>query len=116
MCKVDLKDAYTVVPIHTESWDFLSFENQGMVYRYTSLAFGWSVAPRGSCKSMRHAIEQLWREGIWIIYYLDGICILEKSKDKMHKTVLKIRKHLEVLGFIINYFKSILILSKEQEF
>ncbi|KAG1582818.1 hypothetical protein G6F47_006478 [Rhizopus delemar] len=45
ICKIDLKDAYVVIPIHPDSQDYLSFENQGTVYRYKSLAFGLSVAP-----------------------------------------------------------------------
>lgn len=46
ICKVDLKDAYVVVPIHQESQQFLTFENKGIIYQYTSLAFGLSIAPR----------------------------------------------------------------------
>lgn len=46
MTKIDLKDAYTVVPIHHSSRQFLSFEHRGVVYQYTSLPFGMSVAPR----------------------------------------------------------------------
>jgi hypothetical protein len=33
ICKIDLKDAYVVVPIHDDSKGFLSFENEGVVYR-----------------------------------------------------------------------------------
>ena len=46
MCKIDLKDAYTVVPIHPESRQYLSFLQHGTVYQYKSLPFGMSVAPR----------------------------------------------------------------------
>ncbi|KAG1043950.1 hypothetical protein G6F43_011537 [Rhizopus delemar] len=38
ICKIDLKDAYVVVPMHVDSQDFLSFENEGVAYRYKSLA------------------------------------------------------------------------------
>lgn len=31
MCKIDLKDAYVVVPIHENSRRFLTFENKGIV-------------------------------------------------------------------------------------
>jgi hypothetical protein len=46
MCKIDLDDACVVVPIHKDSRDFFSFENENTVHRYRSLAFGHSVAPR----------------------------------------------------------------------
>ncbi|KAG1169080.1 hypothetical protein G6F70_002642 [Rhizopus microsporus] len=46
MCKIDLKDAYEVMPIHENSRDYLTFLHQGVVYRYKSLAFGLNVAPQ----------------------------------------------------------------------
>ncbi|KAG1302908.1 hypothetical protein G6F64_010529 [Rhizopus arrhizus] len=102
LCKIDLKDAYVVVPIHPESQKYLAFENGGILYQYTSLAFGLSVAPRIFSKLMRYAIESLREKGIRLIYYLDDICIMEKSKEKMKQTVNLIRQHLEGLGFLIN--------------
>ncbi|KAG1437566.1 hypothetical protein G6F56_013039 [Rhizopus delemar] len=59
LCKIDLKDAYVVVPIHQESQKYLTFEQEGLVYQYTSLAFGLSVAPRIFSKRMRYAVESL---------------------------------------------------------
>ncbi|KAG0943812.1 hypothetical protein G6F29_011592 [Rhizopus arrhizus] len=116
LCKIDLKDAYVVVPIHPESQDFLSFQNQGIVYRYTSLAFGLSVASRVFSKIMRHAIEPLRKEGIRLVYYSDDICIMAKTKPEMNLLTRRIRIHLEKLGFIINYAKSSLGPVKSQEF
>ena len=78
MVKLDLKDAYVVVPIHENSKQYLSFLHRGVVYQYTSLAFGLSVAPRVFSKLMRYAIEPLKKRGIRVIYYLDDICILGK--------------------------------------
>ncbi|KAG1005310.1 hypothetical protein G6F57_008522 [Rhizopus arrhizus] len=89
ICKIDLKDTYVVVPIHVDSQDFLSFENEGTVYQYKSLAFGLSVAPRVSFKIMRYAIEPLRKEGIRIIYYLDDIYILAKTKQEMDQATNK---------------------------
>ncbi|KAG1138305.1 hypothetical protein G6F37_010754 [Rhizopus arrhizus] len=97
ICKIDLKDAYVVVPIHPESQDFLSFENEGVVYRYKSLAFGLSIAPRIFSKAMRYAIEPLRKAGIRIIYYLDDLCLLAKTKHEMHSLTQKVRSHLEDL-------------------
>jgi hypothetical protein len=114
ICKVDLKDAYVVVPIHTESQDYLSFENEGVVYRYKSLAFGLSIAPRIFSKIMRYAIEPLRKEGIRIIYYLDDICILAKTTDEMNNLTQKVRNHLEKLGFIINYTRQTLAFSQSR--
>lgn len=81
LCKVDLKDAYVVIPIHQDSQKYLTFMNKGTVYQYTSLAFGLSIAPRIFSKIMRYALELLRAKGIRLIYYLGDICILEKSPD-----------------------------------
>lgn len=116
LCKIDLKDAYVVVPIHPESQKYLTFENGGIVYQYTSLAFGLSVAPRIFSKLMRYAIESLREKGIRLIYYLDDICIMEKSKEKMKQTVNLIRQHLEGLGFLINKEKSVFEPKTTQEY
>lgn len=45
MYRIDLKDAYVMVPIHPHSRKFLTFQNEGVVYQYPSLAFGLSIAP-----------------------------------------------------------------------
>ncbi|KAG0799469.1 hypothetical protein G6F22_003195 [Rhizopus arrhizus] len=64
MCKVDLKDAYVVVPIHPAPQQYLTFKHQGVVYQYKSMAFGRSVALRVFTKIMRYALEPLRRKGI----------------------------------------------------
>ncbi|KAG1462143.1 hypothetical protein G6F46_009464 [Rhizopus delemar] len=82
MCKIDLKDAYTVVPIHPESRQYLTFKNEGKIYQYRSLAFGLNVAPRLFSKLMRYAIEPLRYQGIRLVYYLDNICLLIPIQHK----------------------------------
>lgn len=116
LCKIDLKDAYVVIPIHKDSQPFLALENRGIVYNYASLAFGLSLAPRIFTKLMRYAVEPLRAQGIRLIYYLDDICILEKSKIKMTETINLVIKHLQGLGFLINMEKSVIVQNKVQEF
>ncbi|CEG72507.1 hypothetical protein RMATCC62417_08056 [Rhizopus microsporus] len=81
----DLKDAYVVVPMHEEPRPFLSFLHKDIVYQYRSLAFGLSVSPRVFSKLMRYAMEPLRKQGIRLVYYLDDICLLEKSTTEMKK-------------------------------
>ncbi|KAG1229379.1 hypothetical protein G6F35_002117 [Rhizopus arrhizus] len=85
----DGRNAYTVVPIHQDSRRFLTFKNEGIVYQYRSLAFGLNVAPRLFSKLMRYAIEPLRQEGIRLVYYLDDICLLGKSKEELTTTSQK---------------------------
>ncbi|KAG0755272.1 hypothetical protein G6F24_011942 [Rhizopus arrhizus] len=67
MCKLDLKDAYVVVPIHPTSQQFLTFKHQNIVYQYRSMAFGLSVAPRVFTKIMRYALEPLRMQ---VLFYI----------------------------------------------
>src|SRR5205085_1311999 len=65
MCKLDLKDAYVVTPVHQrESRQFLTFLHKGKVYQYKTLAFGMSVSPRIFSKLMRYAMEPMRKLGI----------------------------------------------------
>ncbi|EIE78811.1 hypothetical protein RO3G_03516 [Rhizopus delemar RA 99-880] len=116
ICKIDLKDAYVVVPLHQQSRRFLTFLHQGTVYQYKSLAFGLSVAPRIFSKLMRYAVEPLRRKGIKLVYYLDDICLVAKSMKEMNANMQETLAHLKNLGFLINYKKSSLQPQKIQEF
>ena len=116
LSKIDLKDAYTIVPIHKDSRRYLTFKHNGTVYQYKSLAFGLSVAPRVFSKLMRYALEPLREEGIRLVYYLDDICILARSKEEMQICANRLIDHLTKLGFLINWEKSILTPSRIQDF
>lgn len=54
---------------------------------------------------MRYAIEHLRAKGMRVIFYLDDICILDKSKSQMKKSVQILTQHLEQLVFLINMKK-----------
>jgi len=56
IAKLDLKDAYTVVPLHEDSRKFMTFDHRGVVYQYKSLPFGLSVVRAYSQK----LCERFW--------------------------------------------------------
>lgn len=114
--KIDLKDAYTVVPIQRDSRPYLSFLHKDIVYQYQTLPFGMSVALRIFSKLMRFVMEPIREMGIRTVYYLDDICVLAKTKQEMQRHVQKIMNHLIKLGFIINFKKSDLEPKKIQDF
>ena len=116
MCKIDLKDAYEVMPIHENSRDYLTFLHQGVVYRYKSLAFGLNVAPQVFSKLMKCVLEPLCMSGIRFVFYLDDICVLAKTKEEVQKHTSKMITHLEQLDFLINREKSILVPQRAQSF
>lgn len=116
ICKLDLKGAYVVVPIHPASQRYLTFDHKGIVYNYKTLAFGISSAPLIFTKLMRFAVEYLRKKGIRMVYYLDDHCILGKTKEETISTTKKVIQHLQDLGFLINFQKSSLTPLKQQEF
>lgn len=116
ICKLDLKDAYVVTPIHKDSRKYLTFQNQGIVYQYKTLAFGMSVSPRVFSKLMRFAMEYVRKQGIRLVYYLDDVCILGSTKEEALQHTNRVMHHLEKLGFLINQEKSVLTPLQQQEF
>lgn len=107
ICKLDLKDAYVVVPMHPDSRCFLTFKHNNVVYQYNSLAFGLSVAPRVFTKLMQYAIEPLRQQGIRLVYYLDDICFLAKSDAEMGQVKETVINHLTKLDFLINWKRAL---------
>lgn len=65
---------------------------------------------------MRYAVEPLRKQGLRLVYYLDDICLLARSKEEMQQISYKVISHLSKLGFLINWEKSNLIPSTSQEF
>ena len=108
ICKLDLKDAYVVMPIHENSRDYLTFFHQGVVYKYKSLAFGLNVSPQVFSKLIKYTLEPLRKSEIRFVFYLDNIHVLAKTKEEMQEHTSKMIAHLEQLGFLINREKSIL--------
>jgi hypothetical protein len=116
MCKIDLKRRLYSSSNPSRITKIFTFKNEGSVYQYRSLAFGPNVSPRLFSKLMRYAIEPLRHEGIRLVYYLDDICLLSKSKDDLLTTTKRVTTHLNSLGFIINEEKSLFTPSQTQEF
>lgn len=107
ICKLDLKDAYVVVPMQPDSRRFLTFKHNNAVYQYNSLAFGISVAPRVFTKLMRYTIKPLRQQGIRLVHYLGDICLLTKSDAEMEQVKETVINHLTKLGFLINWKRAL---------
>ncbi|MFX5957169.1 reverse transcriptase domain-containing protein, partial [Acinetobacter baumannii] len=70
MARLDLTSAYLHVPIHPHDRDHLSFFWNGVRYRYRSMPFGLSVAPRVFTKIMKPIVANLRSQGIRLVIYL----------------------------------------------
>jgi len=105
MIKLDLKDAYFSIPIHTTQQRFLSFMWEGQSYQFTCLPFGLSSAPRTFTKVMKPLVVYLRSLGIRLVIYMDDILILAQPKEELCKWRSVVLDLLENLGFLINYKK-----------
>ena len=69
-CKMDLKDAYSSVPLHQDSQRYVRFQWQEKLYQFLCLRFGLSSAPRVFTKLMKVPISILRKLNIILILYL----------------------------------------------
>ena len=107
--KIDLKDAYLVIPIHQTHRDYLRFQFLGKTYHFTCLPFGLSSAPWVFTKTLKSALALLRAKGVRLIAYIDDILVLAESKELLLDHLEGICYLLECLGFIINTEKSVMI-------
>ena len=109
MVKLDLQDAYFLVPISPEHYKFLRFFWKGNLYEYLCLAFGLCSVPRVFTKLLKPVVAYLRERGIRIIIYLHDMLILNASRDGILADLKIIIGLLKSLGFIINFKKSIVV-------
>ncbi len=93
---LDLKDAYFHIQIAPHHRRYLRFAFEGVVYQYTVLPFGLSLAPRTFTKCMDAALSPLRQMAIRILNYLDDWLVLAQSEAELisHRTLLL--SHLEL--------------------
>ena len=107
MEKLELSDAYLIVPIHhrDRKYMYLKFHWRGQSYQFRSLPFGLATAPRTFTKILRPVVSQLRSMGIRLIIYLDDILILFQSAETLRDHMHIIAQKLESLGFRVNMNK-----------
>ena len=79
LSKLDIKDAYRIIPVHPEDWGSLGMHWQGQYFLDTRLPFGLRSAPK-IFTALADAIQWLIRErGVeCCIHYLDHYLFVEK--------------------------------------
>ena len=82
MAKVDLKDAYFMIPIHDADGPLFRFVAREHHYQFTYLLFGLSCAPWVFTKTLKPVAATLRELGVRLVIYIDDILVIAESKDK----------------------------------
>ena len=108
LVKIDLSQAYCHVPIRASHHRFLSLAYRGVVYEMVGLPFGWVSAPHIFASLTNWIAEHLRKLGFRIIVYLDDFLLVHQDPDVLAAQTGRTLACLEVLGWKVNYTKSIL--------
>lgn len=108
MVKMDLKDAYLQIPIHSNHQHLLQFIWEEKHYKFQCLPFGLSSAPRVFTKLLKPVVGFLRQIGLRLIVYLDDMLFIHVNKDQLEVMTLLICKFFEALGLMVNTKKSLL--------
>lgn len=110
MTKIDLKDAYFLVPVRLQDRKFLRFSYQGQLFQYICLPFGLSTSPHAFTKIMKPVVHHLCSKGWISCTYLDDILCddIAPTVNECRDNVLESVRLLSSLGFIVNKEKSCL--------
>ncbi|KAE8618780.1 hypothetical protein XENTR_v10009500 [Xenopus tropicalis] len=109
MTKVDLKDAYLHIPIHSDHQKFLRFYLNQAHYQFQAMPFGLTSAPRIFTKVLGALVAEIRSQGVHIYPYLDDILIYADSATKSVRDTELCIQQLTSHGWLINHQKSILI-------
>ena len=116
MVKIDLKDAYWHIGIHQESRKYLRFRWDQKFYKIGVLAFEVGPGPRIFTKLLKVPLTVLRRLMIRLVAYLDDFLIMGRTKEEAIQARDSVLYLLQMLGFTINWEKSVLQPTQEVEF
>ena len=114
--KIDLKDAYFVIPVWKDHRKYLRFVWKGSLLEFACLLFGLAAAPRLFTKVLKPVVALLRRARIRLIIYLDDLLFMNQSKEGLGLDMATARYLLENLGFVINLEKSCFVPTQNMEF
>lgn len=108
LAKIDLQDAYFLLPIHKNYRKYLRFKFQNQLFEFNCLPFGLNIAPYIFTKLMKEVARHLRILGCKVLIYLDDILLVGESYEQCYKNINISVNLLKSLGMVINYKKSVL--------
>jgi hypothetical protein len=105
LMKLDLKDAYYLVPVAVKHRKNLRFHFQDVTYEFQCLPFGLSSAPRAFTKLVKPVIAILRISGIRVVIYLDDLLLFHQDPIELQTVFKIVITLLTDLGFIIKLEK-----------
>ena len=115
MTKLDLKDAYFTIPIHSNHRQHLRFSVEEQSFQFTCLPFGLSSAPWIFTKILKPVAALLREHGVRLIVYIDDMLIMSESIDLAKEHTAALTYLLENLGFLLSE-KSVSKPAQEMDF
>ena len=82
MVKIDRKDAYQCIPVHTQDRAFMRFQWVVQLYQYAALPFGLASAPRQFTKIMKPIVSLLRRVGVRLLICSNDIIIFNQCPNR----------------------------------
>ncbi|KAM9954710.1 hypothetical protein ACTFIW_003310 [Dictyostelium discoideum] len=108
MVKLDIKKAYLHVLVDPQYRDLFRFVWKGSHYRWKTMPFGLSTAPRIFTMLLRPVLRMLRDINVSVIAYLDDLLIVGSTKEECLSNLKKTMDFLVKLGFKLNLEKSVL--------
>ena len=102
MCSLDLTDAYLSVLISMLFSHFLKFKWKGQLFKFMTMPFGLTEAPRKFTKLLKPPLSVIRHAGFTISAYLDDFFQCEKMKDYCRQAICFAYNLLVSLGFLPN--------------
>ena len=115
-CKLDLKDAYFVIPVAPQYQKYLKFRWNGDLYKFKVDPFGLGSVPRTFSKLIKPVIAVMRRSGILCVIYLDDLILLHQEPVVLQNQLQMTISLLQNLGFIINWEKSVINPTRQIEY
>ncbi|KAM9985671.1 hypothetical protein ACTFIZ_012368 [Dictyostelium cf. discoideum] len=108
MVKLGIKKAYLHVLVDPQYRDLFRFVWQGAHYRWKTMPFGLSTAPRIFTMLLRPVLGMLRDINVSVIAYLDDLLLVGSTKEECLSNLKKTMELLVKLGFKLNLEKSVL--------